>query len=79
MQRNVAKLVQVQTPRYRVGRGLSVAEARRLLAEVRDDRLGAVYVLALYLGLRRGELLGCTGGTSTSTGDRWRSVRLCSG
>ncbi|MEU8467941.1 site-specific integrase [Streptomyces sp. NPDC029006] len=56
--RNVAKLVQVQTPRYRVGRGLSAVEAKKLLAEVRDDRLGAAYVLALYLGLRRGELLG---------------------
>ncbi|MEU6519360.1 tyrosine-type recombinase/integrase [Streptomyces sp. NPDC046978] len=58
VQRNVAKLVQVQTPRYRVGRGLSAAEAKRLLADVEDDRLGAAYVLALYLGLRRGELLG---------------------
>ncbi|MER7173400.1 tyrosine-type recombinase/integrase [Streptomyces mesophilus] len=58
VQRNVAKLVQVQTPRYRVGRGLSIAEARKLLAEVKDNRLHAAYVLALYLGLRRGELLG---------------------
>ncbi|MEU6590746.1 site-specific integrase [Streptomyces sp. NPDC046881] len=58
VQRNVAKLMQVQTPRYRVGRGLSVAEAKKLLADVRDDRLSAAYVLALYLGLRRGELLG---------------------
>ncbi|MFE6554008.1 tyrosine-type recombinase/integrase [Streptomyces sp. NPDC057746] len=58
VQRNVAKLVQVQTPRYRVGRGLSAAEAKALLADVDDDRLGAAYVLALYLGLRRGELLG---------------------
>ncbi|WP_368860225.1 site-specific integrase [Streptomyces sp. M2CJ-2] len=32
--------------------------AKKLLAEVHDDRLSAVYVLALYLGLRRGELLG---------------------
>ncbi|MFE5400508.1 hypothetical protein ACFQ9Z_03730 [Streptomyces sp. NPDC056580] len=32
VQRNVVKLVQVQTPRYRVGqRGLSVAEAKKLL------------------------------------------------
>ncbi|MFI6360795.1 site-specific integrase, partial [Streptomyces sp. NPDC050743] len=58
VQRNVAKLVQVHTPRYRVGRGLSVTEAKKLLADVRDDRLSAAYVLALYLGLRRGELLG---------------------
>lgn len=69
VQRNVAKLVQVQTPRYRVGRGL--AEAKKLLADVQDNRLGAAYVLALYLGLRRGELLGLI---STWSGDRWRSV-----
>ncbi|MER5177141.1 site-specific integrase [Streptomyces sp. NPDC002896] len=58
VQRNVAKLVQVQTPRYRVGRGLSAAEAKKLLVDVRGDRLYAAYVLALNLGLRRGELLG---------------------
>ncbi|MFI9241870.1 hypothetical protein ACIGXF_04605 [Streptomyces sp. NPDC053086] len=57
VQRNLAKLVQLQTPRYRVGRGLSVTEAKKLLGDVRDDRLSAAYVLALYLGLRRGELL----------------------
>ena len=55
--RNVAKLVQVTTPRYDVGRGLSVEQARMLLAEARSDRLSALYVLAVYLGLRRGELL----------------------
>lgn len=67
IQRNVAKLVQVQTPRYQVGRGLSVIiEAKKVLNEVRDDRLYAVYVLALYLGLRRGELLGL----------RWTDVDL---
>ena len=69
VQRNVAKLVQVQTPRYRVGRGLSVAEGKKLLDDVRDDRLSAAYVLALYLGLRRGELLGAPlGRTSPGTG-----------
>lgn len=58
VQRNVAKLVQVQTPRYRVGHGLTVADGKKLLDEVRDGRLSTAYVLALYLGLRRGELLG---------------------
>ncbi len=56
--RNVAKLVQVQTPTYEVGRGLSVAQARTLLRHTRTDRLHALYVLAIYLGLRRGEVLG---------------------
>src|SRR5680860_406084 len=56
--RNVASLVQVKTPRYEVGRGLSVDQARTLLEASRTDRLHALYVLAVYLGLRRGELLG---------------------
>lgn len=56
--RNVARLVRVATPTYTVGRGLPVADARLLIRASRDDRLHAVYVLALTLGLRRGELLG---------------------
>ncbi len=56
--RNVAKLVRVATPTYTVGRGLSVKDARLLLRLSREDRLHALYVLALTLGLRRGELLG---------------------
>jgi integrase len=56
--RNVAKLVKVSGPSYDVNRGLTADEARNLLAVARDDRLYALYVLALYLGLRRGELLG---------------------
>ena len=64
--RNVAKLVQVKTPRYDVGRGLSVEQARALLAAASSDRLSALYVLAVYLGLRRGELLGL----------RWRDIDL---
>jgi integrase len=56
--RNVAKLIQVQAPNYRVDRGLSAAEARTVLQLAKDDRLHALYVLALYLGMRRAELLG---------------------
>lgn len=37
---------------------LTVAEARQLLAAVRGERLEALYILALTLGLRQGELLG---------------------
>ncbi|MFZ5848610.1 MAG: tyrosine-type recombinase/integrase [Actinomycetota bacterium] len=64
--RNVAKLVQVKTPRYEVGRGLSVEQARTLLRHTKSDRLHALYVLAIYLGLRRGEVLAL----------RWSDVDL---
>lgn len=56
--RNVAKLVRVQTPKYRIGRGLTVHQARAMLHAARGDRLYSLYVLALLLGMRRGELLG---------------------
>jgi integrase len=56
--RNVAKLVQVPTPQYEVGRGLAPEQARKLLDTAKTDRLSALYVVAVYLGLRRGELLG---------------------
>ncbi|MEU8825890.1 tyrosine-type recombinase/integrase [Streptomyces sp. NPDC048636] len=64
--RNVAQLVQVPTPSYGTGKGLSVAEARLLLKESQDDRLHALYVVALAMGMRRGELLGL----------RWDAVDL---
>jgi integrase len=56
--RDVAKLVKVTTPKYAVNRGLSVVQARRVLHAAKGERLYALYVLALCLGLRRGELLG---------------------
>jgi integrase len=56
--RNVAKLVPVTVPKYRVNRGLTVADAHRVIEVSADERLHALYVLALCLGLRRGELLG---------------------
>jgi len=56
--RNVAKLVQVETPDYAVGQGLTLVQARRLLDTVQPTRWRSLYVLALMLGLRRGELLG---------------------
>nr|WP_323379961.1 site-specific integrase [Streptomyces alkaliphilus] len=64
--RNVAQLVQVPTPTYDTGKGLSVAEARLLLREAEKDRLHALYVLALVMGMRRGELLGL----------RWEAVAM---
>jgi integrase len=56
--RNVAKLVQLPAPVYEVGHGLTPEQARTLLAAARSDRLSTLYVLAVYLGLRRAELLG---------------------
>jgi hypothetical protein len=70
--RNVAKLVRISAPKYTVNRGLSVAQARQVLRTARGERLYALYVLALCLGLRRGELLVRAGRTSTSTRAHWR-------
>ncbi|TYB37151.1 site-specific integrase [Micromonospora sp. AP08] len=64
--RNVARLVQVETPDYEVGQGLTILQAQRLLETVRPTRWYSLYVLALMLGLRRGELLGL----------RWSDVDL---
>ncbi|MBI0299886.1 site-specific integrase [Streptomyces sp. PRKS01-29] len=64
--RNVAKLVKTPAPSYRTGKGLSPAQAKLVLKELRDHRLHALYVLALLLGMRRGELLGL----------RWSAVDL---
>ncbi|KLL11590.1 MULTISPECIES: site-specific integrase [Protofrankia] len=58
VRRNVAKLVQVSTPRYGIDRGLTVDQAHTLLDAAAGDRLYALLVLALFLGMRRGELLG---------------------
>lgn len=56
--RNVAKLVQVSNPEYDVGVSLDPVAARSLLARIADDRLYALYLCAIVLGMRRGELLG---------------------
>lgn len=56
--RNVAKLVRVSTPDYDVGSGLDPVTAKRLLDTIREERLFALYLCAIVLGMRRGELLG---------------------
>jgi integrase len=56
--RNAAKLVKVPVPKYKVNRGFTVSQARATLKAAAEHRLSALYVLALCLGLRRGELLG---------------------
>jgi integrase len=67
--RNVAKLVKVKTPTYEIGRGLTVEQARTLLRVSKRDRFHAAYVLAVYLGLRRAEVLGL----------RWKDIDLEAG
>src|SRR2546430_732135 len=58
--RNVAELVDPpRQVRYRP-RFLDVDEARVFLAAVAGDRLEALYILQLTLGLRPGEALGLT-------------------
>lgn len=56
--RNAAGIAEPVHVERRPHRVLSVAEARRLLAVVRGDRLEALWTLALVTGLREGELLG---------------------
>lgn len=56
--RNAAKLVKMSSPEYDVGTGLDPIAARALLGSITEDRLYALYVCAIVLGMRRGELLG---------------------
>jgi integrase len=56
--RNVAKLVRPPRAQREEVRVLAVEDARRLVGVIRGDRLEALWICALTLGLRRGELLG---------------------
>jgi integrase len=56
--RNVADLVDVPAASVRRSRSLSVDQARAVLSAASGDRLEALYVTGLMLGLRPGELLG---------------------
>ncbi|MER6591758.1 tyrosine-type recombinase/integrase [Micromonospora purpureochromogenes] len=67
--RNVAKLVRIPSPRYKVGKGLSVDQVCKILAAAAGHRLHALYVVAATMGLRRGELVGL----------RWSDVDLDEG
>jgi integrase len=55
---NPADDVKAPTPTPKQMHPLSASEARRLLEAAREDRLEALYVLAIHTGMRRGELLG---------------------
>ena len=56
--RNVATLVDVPAAPTGRGRSLTVTQAKAVLNAARGDRLEALYVTGLLLGLRPGELLG---------------------
>lgn len=64
--RNVARLVRVTRPQTRERQPLTAAQAKTLLESARDDRLYALFVLFLVLGIRRSEALGL----------RWEDVDL---
>ncbi|WP_346533794.1 site-specific integrase [Micromonospora sp. DPT] len=67
--RNVARLVQAPTPDREEIHPWTESEARTFLAAAKAHRLHALFVVALALGLRRGELLGL----------RWSDVDLNAG
>lgn len=67
--RNVATLADPPRVPDEEIRPLSTEEARRLLEQIAGDRLEALYVLALTVGLRQGELLGL----------RWQDLDLDGG
>lgn len=64
--RNVAALVSPPRPRQKEIEPLTPDEARQLLDAVKDDRLYALYAVAVALGLRRGEALAL----------RWEDIDL---
>jgi len=64
--RNVAEAATPPRPTPKEMHALSVDEARRLLEAAGEDRLEALYVLAIHTGMRQGELLAL----------RWQDVDL---
>jgi integrase len=67
--RNVGDLVTPPRVEHRDIHPLSPEQAQKLIEACQDDRLGALYVLALSTGMRQGELLAL----------RWRDVDLDAG
>lgn len=56
--RNVAELADSPRVQRRPMKTLTPEQARTFLAGTRDDRLHALYVVALFTGMRQGEILG---------------------
>jgi integrase len=67
--RNVARIVQGPRSTHKISDALTATEAAAVLARARGDRLEALAVVALRLGLRQGEALGL----------RWEDVDLVAG
>lgn len=67
--RNVARLVKISNPRRDEVHPLTVEEARKFIAHIRGDRLEALYLVTMTLGLRQSEVLGL----------RWSDVDLDEG
>ena len=59
---NAARIVELPAEARRTppGRALTVEQAQRLLRQAENDRLAALWLLMLYLGLRPGEATGLT-------------------
>lgn len=55
--RNVCEAVSAPRPSAEEMKTLSVEETKRLLEAAKEDRLEALYVLAVHVGMRQGELL----------------------
>lgn len=55
--RNVARLADAPRQANKEGRTLTQIQARRLLTVLHHERYGAAFIMALMLGLRRGEVL----------------------
>ena len=57
---NPARLVRMQTPTRREREPFTPEQAPALLDQVANDRLAALYQLAMATGMRQGEILGLT-------------------
>jgi integrase len=68
LERNVAAAVPSPRQTFTERRSLNAEQARLFLAHVADDRLYALYLLAIVTGMRQGELLGLA--WDDVTGDR---------
>lgn len=58
VQRNVTELIDPPRVRRHEQQALTSDEAQRLIQAANEDRLGALVTLAIYTGMRLGELLG---------------------
>jgi hypothetical protein len=67
VRRNVARLTSTPEGTFSERRSLTAAEAGALLGSMRGDRLEALAIVGVTMGLALARSRGCRGGTSTST------------